>query len=110
MSPLEIGAALHEQVSASLLTVTPEPQRLQFHDLIRLFARECLAQDQKADQMRKALYVHVLGVGIAAGQWFFPTVNPTPADSPFVSQHEAAAWLDRETTTEMTGLTVPPRR
>lgn len=97
----EIESALHELVAASLLTTTSAPPRHQFHDLIRLFAREhLLADEPEAQRLRlyDDLCAHVLAKGAVAGRLFFPDSKGVADDSPFRSQADAAEWLEREAT------------
>ncbi|GLY55172.1 SARP family transcriptional regulator [Lentzea sp. NBRC 102530] len=98
----QVGLVLDDLVEASFLTVTSVSNRLKFHDLIRIFARERLAAEEPADirdQLRNSLYHHVLDRGVAAGKLFFADVRDVPADSPFRSLEEAHSWLVQEATT-----------
>ncbi|MEU7476463.1 NB-ARC domain-containing protein [Lentzea sp. NPDC042327] len=95
----EVGLVLDELVEMSLLTITTESVRFQFHDLIRIFARERrLAEEPQdvRDELRDAFATHVLDLASAAGGLFFPDVREVPRDCPFRSYEEAAEWLDRE--------------
>ncbi|MGX7828832.1 NB-ARC domain-containing protein [Actinokineospora sp. 24-640] len=97
----QVDPALDELVEASLLTVTSGVNGLQFHDLIRLFARERLASEedgQVRDDLRRRLYTHILTKGAAAGNLFFPGPSTVPADSPFQAHDEAREWLDHGAT------------
>ncbi|MFI9005941.1 helix-turn-helix domain-containing protein [Actinosynnema sp. NPDC053489] len=98
--PERIGAHLDELVEASLLT-TSGPRRLQFHDLLRLFAGERLAAEEPEHvraELRDGLYSHVLAKASAAGDLFYPHVREAPADNPFRSQDEAKEWLGEQAT------------
>nr|WP_267463852.1 NB-ARC domain-containing protein [Actinokineospora alba] len=98
----EIGLALDELVEASLLAITSVSNRLQFHDLIRIFARERLAAEEPEDvrhRLRDEFYSYVLGRGVAAGKLFFADVREVPADNPFRSLEQARTWLVQEATT-----------
>ncbi|KJK43409.1 hypothetical protein UK23_33355 [Lentzea aerocolonigenes] len=95
----EVGLVLDELVEMSLLTITTESVRFQFHDLIRIFARERRLEEEPQDvrdQLRDAFATHVLDLASAAGRLFFPDVREVPRDCPFRSYEEAAEWLDRE--------------
>lgn len=96
-----IDQHLDELVEASLLAVTLAPRRLQFNDLLHLFARECLATDepeQLHNQLRDDVYAYVLRMSCAAGQFFYPGVSEVSQDSQFESLAEAQQWLDNEAT------------
>ncbi|MEU7476464.1 NB-ARC domain-containing protein [Lentzea sp. NPDC042327] len=101
VSAQEVEAQLDELVEASLLTVTAARMRLQFHDLVRLFAGERLAAQEPEDvrdQLQDALLTHVLRKTTAAARLFLATVADVPPDSPFGSQEEAREWLEQEST------------
>ncbi|WP_091373097.1 XRE family transcriptional regulator [Actinokineospora alba] len=107
VSPAEIDAYLDELVEASLLNVMSAPMRLQFHDLIRLFAGERLAADEPGDvraQLNEGLCAYILEKTTAAGRLFLSTVSEVPADSPFQSQDAAKEWLDHEATNWLAAL------
>ncbi|GGU86946.1 NB-ARC domain-containing protein [Lentzea flava] len=98
----EIGLLLDELVEMSLLNTTAAPIYFQFHDLLRLFARERWVEEEPEhvrDELRDVLYAHVLERGSAAGALFFPEVIEVPQDSPFGSHEEANEWLEQEVTT-----------
>ncbi|MGI5499198.1 NB-ARC domain-containing protein [Lentzea sp. CA-135723] len=102
MSLDEAGPVLDELLEASLLSVTPRTNRLQFHDLLRLLAQErLLAEEPESVRtgLRDALHQHVLTRGAAAGRLFFAEVREIPADSPFCSLAEASDWITREEST-----------
>ncbi|USX55526.1 NB-ARC domain-containing protein [Lentzea sp. HUAS12] len=95
----EVGLVLDELVEVSLLTITTESVRFQFHDLIRIFARERRLEEEPQDvrdELRDAFATHVLDLASTAGRLFFPDVLEVPRDCPFRSYEEAAEWLDRE--------------
>lgn len=95
----EVGLVLDELVEMSLLTITTESMRFQFHDLIRIFARERLLGEEPRevrDELRDAFATHVLDLASAAGGLFSPDVREVPRDCPFRSYEEAAEWLDLE--------------
>ncbi|KOV82873.1 XRE family transcriptional regulator [Nocardia sp. NRRL S-836] len=98
----EIGAVLDSLVEMSLINVIGDPVRLQFHDLVRLFAYECRLDEEpeeERDRLRDELYAHVLSLGTAAGRLFLPTVREISDDCPFRSQREAEDWLEENVTT-----------
>ncbi|MCO8276850.1 NB-ARC domain-containing protein [Actinoplanes sp. TRM 88003] len=64
--------------------------RHQFHDLVRLFARERLAEEEPGADPRE-LSAWLLDTAKAAGQWFEGGATPDFADA-----DEAAAWLRAE--------------
>ncbi|WP_434447534.1 ATP-binding protein [Lentzea sp. E54] len=95
----EVGLVLDELVEMSLLTITTEFVRFQFHDLVRIFARERWLEEEPQDvrdQLRDAFAAHVLGLASAAGMLFLPHVREVPRGCPFRSQEEAAEWLEQE--------------
>ncbi|MCG8927695.1 hypothetical protein [Lentzea sp. CC55] len=97
----EVQAPLDELIEASVLTVTAARMRLQFHDLVWLFARERLAAEEPENvraQLQDALLTHVLRKTTAAGKLFLTTVTGVSEGSPFASQAEAEAWLEQEAT------------
>ncbi|USX55525.1 NB-ARC domain-containing protein [Lentzea sp. HUAS12] len=97
----EVEAQLDELVEASLLTVTTARMRLQFHDLLRLFARERLAAEEPRDvraRLHDDLLTHVLRKTTDASRLFLAKVTDVPQDSPFRSQDEAKEWLEQEST------------
>ncbi|MGW6449977.1 helix-turn-helix domain-containing protein [Lentzea sp. NPDC055074] len=98
----EAVPVLDELVEASLLSVVPLSNRLQFHDLIRLFALERLEADEPPrtrTSLRDGLHEFVLARGATAGKLFFAHVREVPPDSPFASLEEAEEWLTQEETT-----------
>lgn len=97
----KINGCIDELVEASLLNITPAAGRLQYHDLLRLFALEHLVADEpehERDRLRDNLFTHVLSKTCAAGTWFYPGVLQAQEGNPFQSQPEAVAWLDEEAT------------
>ncbi|MGW6449972.1 NB-ARC domain-containing protein [Lentzea sp. NPDC055074] len=94
----EVDAPLRELVETSLLAVTSGSRRYQFHDLIRLFATECLAGDPEAVVLRRSLHVHLLATAAEAARLLDPEVYEAPAGSPFASQADATTWLEQEAT------------
>ncbi|MFD9698148.1 ATP-binding protein [Lentzea sp. NPDC059081] len=101
---LPAGAAddvLDELTEASLLQPSATGGRLQFHDLIRVFAGERLAaedDDATREHLRDALLSHLIERATSAARLFFPDVQGIPEDSPFPSREAAEEWLSREGT------------
>ncbi|KOV83955.1 helix-turn-helix domain-containing protein [Nocardia sp. NRRL S-836] len=97
----EVGALLDELVEASLLDTARTPGRLRFHNLLRLFAAERLAQEEPGEVrelLRERTLRHLLDMATAAGASTFHG-GPAGADgSPFPSQEHAGDWLVREGT------------
>lgn len=97
----EVGALLDELVEASLLDTARTPGRLRFHNLLRLFAAERLAQEETEEErelLRDRTLRHLLRMATAAGACTFHR-GPVDADgSPFPSQESAGDWLVREGT------------
>ncbi|MFV2022494.1 ATP-binding protein [Micromonospora sp. LOL_023] len=89
------AVALEELVEAGLLLTLGD--RYQFHDLVRLYARERLDVEEQQDRRTEA---HDRMVGWLllrtrqAGVMFEPDAGR--ADSPFDDDQAAAYWLDRE--------------
>jgi tetratricopeptide (TPR) repeat protein/transcriptional regulator with XRE-family HTH domain len=92
----DVHVQLDELVDANLLQDTPAPGRFQLHDLIRIFAGEVLAVEEKPDQRERlshAVLNHLLSTATAAGQVFYPDAVGVGG---FSSRDEAAEWLDIE--------------
>ncbi|MGW5704326.1 ATP-binding protein [Amycolatopsis japonica] len=83
---------LDELVDASLLQTTAEPERHQFHDLIRLFAEERFEAEEDP-AARDIVLVHLLDKAAEAARLFYPKASDTGR---FGSRDEAARWLDVE--------------
>ncbi|MFI9150102.1 ATP-binding protein [Streptomyces sp. NPDC053367] len=78
--PFDAEDTLEELVEAGLLGTDGERYRL--HDLLRLFARDRLAADEKAadvEAARAALYRMLLETAVVAGRWFEPDHGAPPA-------------------------------
>ncbi|HEX6354932.1 ATP-binding protein [Actinophytocola sp.] len=91
----DVHLYLDELADASLLQVTPTEGRYQFHDLIRIFAGERWAAEEKPgerEQVVHAVLDHLLGTASAAGMAFFPEADTDG----FPSRDEAGEWLARE--------------
>ncbi len=83
---------LDELVDASLLQTTAEPQRHQFHDLIRLFAEERFEAEEDPAE-RDTVLAHLLAKAAEAARLFYPKA---PETGRFGSRDESARWLDVE--------------
>jgi hypothetical protein len=105
----ERGEELAERlVDVHLLELTPQG-RYRMHDLLRLFARERLEQEDPEEARaaaverllaRSLFWLHHLNrlFGPVCGQPGLATVEDQPmaGDPPFASRQEAAAWLRAE--------------
>ncbi|MGV9263357.1 ATP-binding protein [Kitasatospora sp. NPDC003701] len=86
--------------------------RLLFHDLLRLYARERLQEEetpQERTTAEAALHRWLLDTAAAAGQWFQP--GPSPDDGAtvragFGSARAAQAWLEAESANWLAALRV----
>ncbi|KFU75597.1 Helix-turn-helix domain-containing protein [Amycolatopsis lurida] len=91
-SPADVRDQLDELVDASLLQATADPERHQFHDLIRLFAEERFEAEEDA-AARDTVLTHLLGKAAEAARLFYPKATETGR---FGSRDEGARWLDVE--------------
>ncbi|MEV1004824.1 tetratricopeptide repeat protein [Nonomuraea sp. NPDC050202] len=94
--------ALEELVDLGLLQ-SPYPGRYRFHDLVRLFARSRLSQEEPIEDQRMArrrMDDWLLEVATVAGRWFEPDYGAPPPDwSSLVElddQQQAREWLMAE--------------
>jgi tetratricopeptide (TPR) repeat protein len=89
-----------ERLADAQLLETPEARRYQFHDLLRLFARERLAADEPEQQRTAALeraLIWYLDMGRQAASHLRPAGSATPAASTtFTTYTEALGWLEAE--------------
>ena len=92
-----------EELADLGLLLPAEDGRYRFHDLVRLFARERLEdEDCQADRQAAAdrMVRWLLDVVVAAGRWFGSGAAPVAASSPALADLEspagAAAWLRAE--------------
>ncbi|MET8759875.1 NB-ARC domain-containing protein [Lentzea sp. NPDC004782] len=95
----EVGLLLDELVEMSLLNITAASSHYQFHDLIRIFARERWVEEDPEHvrhQLRDDFSAHVFGLASAAGELFHPDVREVPQDCLFRSYEEATEWLEQE--------------
>lgn len=96
MTEPDVHTYLDELVDASLVQTTVVPGRFQFHDLIRLFARERSEAEEKPDERTRlatAVLDHLVGTATEAATLFHPETLETHR---FASREEAAAWLAQE--------------
>ena len=89
-----------ELAELALLEAAPGG-RYRFHDLVRLFARDRLAEEEPpADRAAAAARLEdwLLDGAVAAGRWHDPDTGPPPADGtvPIASTAEATAWMQVE--------------
>jgi tetratricopeptide (TPR) repeat protein len=103
LSVRETAAALEELTELGLL----QPGiggRYRLHDLIRLFARARLGEEEETPQDRRRaeddMVTWLLDTAITAGHWFDPTYAgrvdaPVPSGAP-ASAEEAGRWLEQE--------------
>lgn len=76
--------------------------RYGFHDLLRLYARDCADDPADCDQALERLYAFYLGAVGEAGRLLYPRTprlpspRPTAAPVAFRDPEEALAWLDAE--------------
>ena len=101
-APEEAEDALEELVELGLLQA-PYVARYRLHDLVRLFARARLAEEEPEDvrrAQRRRLNSWLLDVTTAAGRWFEPEYGEAPsgldAFAPVRTREEARAWLEEE--------------
>ncbi|MFJ9952091.1 helix-turn-helix domain-containing protein [Kitasatospora sp. NPDC091207] len=105
LRPDLVEEMLDELLDLGLLGHTAT-DRLLFHDLLRLYARERLQEEetpQETAAAEAALHRWLLDTAAAAGQWFQP--GATPADG-FGSARAAQAWLEAESANWLAALRV----
>lgn len=98
----DVEEGLDELIDLGLVqAVTGNRYRL--HDLIRLFASQCLRAEETKEEVaghRRALQSWILAATISAGNWFEPDPAPAPplADVPLVFEDadHARQWLSTE--------------
>ncbi|MFI6521348.1 ATP-binding protein [Spirillospora sp. NPDC050679] len=93
--------ALDELVDLGLLQ-TPYPDRYRLHDLVRLFARDRLTEEEPFATRRaaqEAMENWLLDTATLAGRWFEPGYGAPPAENrliPLATAAEAQTWLENE--------------
>ncbi|MGV9775055.1 ATP-binding protein [Streptosporangium sp. NPDC003464] len=102
LGPAEAEDALEELVDLGLLQ-SPYAGRYRFHDLVRLFARARLSDEESIvaqRQARRRMDDWLLKVATVAGRWFEPDYGAPPPDwgSPVElnSSQQAHEWLQLE--------------
>ncbi|WP_312868172.1 NB-ARC domain-containing protein [Amycolatopsis pithecellobii] len=91
----EVRRHLDELVDASMLRPAAAPGRYAYHDLIRIYAREQLKdEEQTGRRQEQAVVDHLLAAATEAGKMFLPEARTS--DGRFATLDEAAAWLDAE--------------
>ncbi|NUT45177.1 MAG: tetratricopeptide repeat protein, partial [Thermoactinospora sp.] len=105
LAGLDAAAAedtLEELVDLGLLQ-SPYPGRYRFHDLVRLFARSRLSEEEPGAEQRRArtrMDAWLLDTATIAGRWFEPDYGAPPPDwSSLVdlgTQRQAGEWLTAE--------------
>ncbi|GII59758.1 hypothetical protein Pth03_81470 [Planotetraspora thailandica] len=102
--------ALEELVELGLLS-SPYAGRYRFHDLVRLYARAQLEQEESIEARREArrrMESWLLEVAVVAGRWFEPGYGAPPPEWRSLvtldSREEAAEWLQAEGTAWLEAL------
>ncbi|MFD7654546.1 ATP-binding protein [Actinosynnema sp. NPDC059797] len=102
LSAMDRSAAeevLEELVDMSLLDTAAVPGRYLFHDLIRVFASERLAEEEPARLVERAtrrMATWLLSTATTAAQFFGPDARQTPS-GPLGGFDDADTWLAAET-------------
>ncbi|MGW0964072.1 helix-turn-helix domain-containing protein [Streptomyces gelaticus] len=97
----EVEQMLDELIELGLLNPVTDG-RASFHDLVRLYAHQRLAEEETVEAReaaRAAMNIWLLNTAQAAGQWFEPGITPALAPGGLVDladQHTAQAWLRTE--------------
>ncbi|GAA1339221.1 ATP-binding protein [Saccharothrix algeriensis] len=87
---------LEELVDVNLLDTAETPGRYVFHDLIRVFAGERLADEEPDhDEARRRVASWLLGTAGTAAGFFGPDARTAPAEL-FDDRRDADAWLTAE--------------
>lgn len=90
---------LDELADAHMLEPSDRPGRYRFHDLLRLFAHECLTQDHPPDvahDARARWLAWFVAHATAAGAHLDPTGELRVAPAPIADRTHALAWLNDE--------------
>ncbi|WP_433263166.1 ATP-binding protein [Actinosynnema sp. CS-041913] len=88
---------LEELVDVSLLNTAETPGRYVFHDLVRVFAAERLADEEPDhEESRRRVVGHLIDTAVEAAGFFGPDARDTPTES-LQGQEDADAWLTAET-------------
>ncbi|SNT55657.1 Predicted ATPase [Streptosporangium subroseum] len=112
----EAEDALEELVELGLLT-SPYAGRYVFHDLVRLYARAQLEQEEPIEdqqQARRRMENWLLEVALVAGRWFQPAYGAPPPEWRSLvtldNRQEAGDWLRAEDTAWLEALRSAARR
>ncbi|MFI7455397.1 NB-ARC domain-containing protein [Nonomuraea sp. NPDC049714] len=112
----EAEDALEELVELGLLT-SPYVGRYVFHDLVRLYARAQLEQEEPVDareRTRRRMEDWLLEVAVVAGRWFEPEYGAPPSEWRSLvtldSRKAASDWLQAEGTAWLEALRSAARR
>ncbi|GLY77526.1 ATP-binding protein [Actinoallomurus iriomotensis] len=110
VTPDEAEDALEELVELGLLQA-PYLARYRLHDLVRLFARARLTEEEPEDARRRVLRrmnSWLLDVTTVAGRWFEPEYGEPPAGFDGLvslgTREEARAWLEGESANWLAAL------
>ena len=101
--------ALEELVELGLLQA-PYLGRYRLHDLVRLYARARLADEEPGAQeaVRRRMNDWLLDVTVVAGRWFEPEYGEPPAEYdglvPLDTREEAHEWLEGESANWLAAL------
>ncbi|WP_049558595.1 tetratricopeptide repeat protein [Nonomuraea sp. SBT364] len=108
--------ALEELVDLGLLS-SPYAGRYRFHDLVRLYARARLEQEEPAEEReasRSRMEHWLLEVAVVAARWFEPEYGTPPPEwrshVPLDSRTQARVWLQAEGAAWMEALRSAARR
>jgi tetratricopeptide (TPR) repeat protein len=102
----ETEAALEELVESGLLQPAADG-RYRFHDLVRLFARARLTEEEPPQVQREVedgMVTWLLGKAVAAGRWFEPEHAGSTGDGGPASAEQAKRWIRRENLNWLGGL------
>jgi tetratricopeptide (TPR) repeat protein/transcriptional regulator with XRE-family HTH domain len=103
----EARQQVEELIDTTLVQAAATTDRYQFHDLIRLFAREQLDAEEAAparEHAAAAVHEHLLCTAAAAGRSFDSEARQQGDKGGFESQELAAVWLESEESNWMTAL------
>ncbi|MFI6922274.1 helix-turn-helix domain-containing protein [Nonomuraea spiralis] len=116
VDPAEAEDTLEELVELGLLQ-SPYAGRHRFHDLVRLYARARLEQEESAEARQNArlrMETWLLEIALVAGRWFEPDHGAPPPEwrslVPLGSREEANDWLQTEGTAWLDALRSAARR
>ncbi|MFF0156228.1 helix-turn-helix domain-containing protein [Streptomyces sp. NPDC005263] len=99
--PAQVEQLMDELIELGLLNAAGG-DRAAFHDLVRLYAHQCLSDEEspgEREAARRALHTWLLDTARSAGQWFEPVLGPRTVDDPLVDLRDAPSaqdWLRTE--------------